>query len=99
MVKPTTPYADPAALVLAVSQAYSLLSADSQVCLQLAFAGQLGPQEVHEMCRALLVTVPPADLALVMTRLVLMSNELPAASAEEIAALQAQADACGATVH
>lgn len=98
MVKPTTPYADPAALVLAVSQAYSLLNADSQTCLQLAFAGQLSPQEVHEMCAALLATVPPADMALVLTRLVLMSNELPA-SPEEFAALQAQADACGATVH
>jgi hypothetical protein len=90
---------DPAALVLAITRAYSLLSTDSQTFLQLAFAGQLSPQETHEMCRALLATVPPADMALVLTRLVLMSNELPATSPEEIAALQAQADACGATVH
>lgn len=98
MAKPATPYADPAALVLAVSQAYSLLSTDSQTCLQLAFAGQLSAQEVHEMCAALLVTVPAADMALVLTRLVLMSNELPGAP-DEIDHLQAQADACGATVH
>lgn len=91
-------FKDPAALAVAVSQAYSLLSADSQTCLQLAFAGQLSPQEVHEMCSELLVTVPAADMALVMTRLVLMSNELPT-SPEEIASLQAQADACGASVH
>jgi hypothetical protein len=98
MAKPTTPYADPAALVVAVSQAYGLLKPDFQTCLRLAFAGQFNVTEVHEMCAALLATVPPADMALVMTRLVLMSNELPT-SPEEIAELQAQADACGATVH
>lgn len=67
-------------IALDMISAYSLLSPDLQVLLEVSFAGGLNVADTHELAVSMLEHTRPDHMALVLTRLLVMANEVPDAS-------------------